>query len=108
MIAQSFARHIKLRIGRIKREGRTIRQLITVGALVTAIGGTLSAKILLGWDWQIAVLFGILIIMTGPTVINPLLRKIIHTCLVHIRKMEQFEKWLEKSIFKQDIKKDDN
>ena len=71
-----FEGGMNLRIGRIKREGRTIRQLITVGALVTAIGGTLSAKIFLGWDWQTAVLFGILIIVTGPTVINPLLRRI--------------------------------
>ncbi len=71
-----FEGGMNLRISRIKREGRTIRQLITVGALVTAIGGTLTAKIFLGWDWQIAVLFGILIIVTGPTVINPLLRRI--------------------------------
>lgn len=71
-----FEGGMSLRIGRIKREGQTIRQLITVGALITAIGGTLSAIVFLGWDWQTAILFGILIIVTGPTVINPLLRRI--------------------------------
>ncbi len=71
-----FEGGMSLRIGRLKREGRTIRQLITAGALITAIGGTFSAKIFLGWDWKTAILFGILIIVTGPTVINPLLRRI--------------------------------
>ncbi len=30
------------------------------------------------------------------------------SCLVHFRKMEQFEKWLGQSIFKQNVKKNDN
>ena len=42
-----FEGGMNLRLKRIHREGRTIRQLITTGALVTAIGGTLTAKIIL-------------------------------------------------------------
>ena len=30
----------------------------------------------LGWDFRTAILFGTLIIVTGPTVISPLLKKI--------------------------------
>jgi len=71
-----FEGGMNLRITRIRREGRTIRQLITVGALVSAIGGTLAAKLFLGWEWKIATLFGTLVIVTGPTVITPLLRRI--------------------------------
>jgi len=71
-----FEGGMNLRIDRIRREGRTIRQLITLGALVSALGGTLAAKIFLGWDWKVAVLFGTLVIVTGPTVISPLLRRI--------------------------------
>jgi len=71
-----FEGGMNLRIARLQREGRTIRQLISVGALVTAIGGTLTAKLLMSWDWNTAILFGILIIVTGPTVITPLLRRI--------------------------------
>jgi NhaP-type Na+/H+ or K+/H+ antiporter len=71
-----FEGGLNLRITRLQREGRTIRQLISVGALVTAIGGTLTAKLLMSWDWNTAILFGILIIVTGPTVITPLLRRI--------------------------------
>ena len=36
----------------------------------------------LGWDFRTAILFGTLIIVTGPTVISPLLKKIrIHAVL---------------------------
>ncbi|MBC8322230.1 MAG: cation:proton antiporter [Candidatus Marinimicrobia bacterium] len=71
-----FEGGMNLRFARLKREGRTIRQLISLGALVTAIGGTLTAKIFLQWEWNTSILFGILVIVTGPTVITPLLRRI--------------------------------
>lgn len=65
-----------LRIKRLRREARTIRALLTVGALITGLGGTLSARWLMGWDWRLAALFGSLVIVTGPTVVTPLLRRI--------------------------------
>lgn len=71
-----FEGGMNLRISRLKREGRTIRQLISLGALMTAVGGTLTAKIFLQWEWNTSILFGILVIVTGPTVITPLLRRI--------------------------------
>jgi len=71
-----FEGGMNLRLARLRQEGRTIRQLISIGALVTAIGGTLTAKVFLHWDWNTAILFGILVIVTGPTVITPLLRRI--------------------------------
>ena len=71
-----FEGGMNLRINRIRREGKTIRQLITTGALVTALGGTVTAKIFLGWDWRISLLFGVIVIVTGPTVITPLLRRL--------------------------------
>ncbi len=71
-----FEGGMNLRFARLKREERTIRQLISLGALITAIGGTLTAKIFLQWEWNTSILFGILVIVTGPTVITPLLRRI--------------------------------
>ena len=71
-----FEGGMNLRFKRLKREGRTIQKLISIGALITAIGGTFSAQLFLDWDWSTAVLFGLLVIVTGPTVINPLLRRI--------------------------------
>lgn len=61
---------------RLAREGRAIRRLITLGAAVTAVGGALAARALLGWSWGLASLFGTLVIVTGPTVIGPLLRNV--------------------------------
>ncbi len=60
----------------LRRQARSIRQLVTWGALVTALGAALSARWILGWPWRISALFGTLVIVTGPTVITPLLRRI--------------------------------
>ena len=71
-----FEGGMNLRISRIKREQLAIQGLITIGALVTMAGGTLSTLFFLNWDFRISILFGTLIIVTGPTVISPLLKRI--------------------------------
>ena len=53
-----------------------IVNLITVGSLVTFIGGGLLAHYIMGLSWPISFLFAGLIIVTGPTVIAPILRNI--------------------------------
>ncbi len=65
-----------LNLDRIRREGKSIRRLITLGAVVTAIGGTLAAHYLMGWSWRISGLFGSLVVVTGPTVVSPLLKRL--------------------------------
>jgi NhaP-type Na+/H+ or K+/H+ antiporter len=70
-----FEGGMNLGLKRLRREAGVIRRLITVGALVTAVGGTLLARFVLEWDWRLAVLFGSLVVVTGPTVITPLLRR---------------------------------
>lgn len=67
---------MNLDIRRLRQEGLTIRRLVTVGALITAFGGALAARHLLGWEWRLAVLFGTLVIVTGPTVVTPLVRRL--------------------------------
>jgi len=71
-----FEGGMNLDVRRLRREGRAIQQLVTVGAAITAVGGTLAARWILGWEWAPAVLFGTLVIVTGPTVVTPLLRRI--------------------------------
>lgn len=71
-----FEGGLSLNISRIRKEATTIRRLITVGAAMTAIGGALAARLFMGWSWTLAILFGTLVIVTGPTVITPLLRRI--------------------------------
>ena len=71
-----FEGGMNLRISRIMRERRAIRGLIIKGALVTLIGGTFITIVVLGWDFRTSILFGTLIVVTGPTVITPLLKRI--------------------------------
>jgi NhaP-type Na+/H+ or K+/H+ antiporter len=71
-----FEGGMNLNLRHLQRQARSIRQLVTVGALVTLFGGTLAARLILGWSWIPSFLFGTLVIVTGPTVITPLLRRI--------------------------------
>lgn len=71
-----FEGGLNLDVRRLRREGRSIRRLVTVGAAVTAAGGTAAARLAMGWPWRTALVFGTLVIVTGPTVITPLLRRI--------------------------------
>lgn len=56
--------------------GHVVRNLVTVGALVTWAVGALAAYWLLDFDGSLAVLLGAILIVTGPTVVIPMLRQI--------------------------------
>ena len=71
-----FEGALNLDLKRLKREERVIRLLITTGALITLVGGTLTARLWLGWSWPLATLFGALVVVTGPTVVGPLVRNL--------------------------------
>jgi NhaP-type Na+/H+ or K+/H+ antiporter/Trk K+ transport system NAD-binding subunit len=60
----------------IKKHHKVIIPLISYGGLVTMTLGAVFSKLVIGFSWQEAFLFGSLIIVTGPTVINPLLRRV--------------------------------
>jgi NhaP-type Na+/H+ or K+/H+ antiporter len=63
-------------IAKLRAAAAPIRMLVTLGALITAAGGALCAYFYLGWGWRLSMVFGTLVIVTGPTVITPLLRRI--------------------------------
>ncbi len=71
-----FEGGLGLKFSDLKNTAGAVTKLVTVGALATWILATLSAKWLLGMDWSLAILFGGILIVTGPTVILPLLRHI--------------------------------
>tara|TARA_R110002096_G_scaffold435826_2_gene663585 strand:- start:120524 stop:122329 length:1806 start_codon:yes stop_codon:yes gene_type:complete len=70
-----FEGGMQMNLKRLRRQAVPIRRLVTVGALITAIGGALAARLAMGWPWDISFLFGTLVIVTGPTVITPLLHR---------------------------------
>ncbi len=71
-----FEGSLTLRFSEIRGHGAMVRNLIPVGAVVTGIIGTLSAHWILNISWEIALLFGAISVVTGPTVIAPLLRAV--------------------------------
>jgi len=63
-----------------------VQRLVTVGAASTFLGATVLARLTIGLPWEQAFIFGSLVIVTGPTVIAPILKRIrlrprLHTVL---------------------------
>ena len=71
-----FEGGLTLKMSEIKKVGGVIGKLISLGSVVTFFGSGVSAHYVLGLDWQVSFLFAGLIIVTGPTVITPILRNI--------------------------------
>ncbi len=71
-----FEGGLTLKLSEIKNVGPVITKLITIGSLVTFFGAAIAAYYIFGLNWQISFLFSALIIVTGPTVITPILRNI--------------------------------
>lgn len=53
-----------------------IGRLLGLTIPLTAMGGTLLSRYVLGLSWDLAAVFGTLIVVTGPTVIGPLLKSV--------------------------------
>ena len=71
-----FEGGLTLRFSDLSGHGQAVRRLITWGALLTWGLAAAAAHFITGLSWSVAVLFGALVIVTGPTVIAPLLKNI--------------------------------
>lgn len=70
-----FEGGLSLKFHEVKRLGRPLLRLI-VGGLVLSFGlTTLAAHFLAGFSWATASVTGAILVVTGPTVIKPLLRQ---------------------------------
>ncbi len=78
-----FEGAMSLNLRRLRQEARVIQRLVLLGGLITAAGGAVAARWLMGWDWRASLLFGTLVMVTGPTVVTPLLRRIRVTRNLH-------------------------
>lgn len=70
-----FEGSLNLRFKDIKGSGRPILQISTIGAFIAWILGSLTAHYMAGLSWEVSFVIGGLFIVTGPTVILPLLRQ---------------------------------
>lgn len=71
-----FEGGLTLKFKELPTSGPVVTRLITAGALVTWVVASLGARLILGFDWPMAILTGAILIVTGPTVVGPLLRQI--------------------------------
>jgi NhaP-type Na+/H+ or K+/H+ antiporter len=71
-----FEGGLSLKWSELREVGPVIRNLVILGSLLTWFITTIAAHLVLGFDWPVALLLGSVLIVTGPTVIVPLLRHV--------------------------------
>lgn len=71
-----FEGGLTLKRNEISNVGPVITKLITLGSAVTFFGAAIITHYIFQLGWEISFLFSGLIIVTGPTVITPILRNI--------------------------------
>ncbi|HAC62053.1 MAG TPA: sodium:proton antiporter [Cyanothece sp. UBA12306] len=71
-----FEGGLNLELRDLGRVSGSLRNLVTIGTLITLIGGGMAAHWLGEFPWSIAFLYASLVVVTGPTVIGPLLKQV--------------------------------
>jgi len=71
-----FEGGLALRISELREIGKVVRNLITIGVVTTWVLSALLAHYLLELNWVLSFLSGAILVVTGPTVVGPLLRHI--------------------------------
>jgi NhaP-type Na+/H+ or K+/H+ antiporter len=71
-----FEGGLNLELGELGKVSGSLRNLVTIGTIVTLIGGAIAAHFLAEFPWKIAFLYASLVTVTGPTVISPLLKQV--------------------------------
>ena len=71
-----FEGGLSLKLGELPEAGSAALRLCTIGALITFAAASAAAYYALGFHWRVSCLLGAILIVTGPTVIGPLLRQV--------------------------------
>lgn len=71
-----FEGGLNLELRALGRVSATLRNLVTFGTLIALLGGGMAAHWLSEFPWSIAFLYAALVVVTGPTVISPLLKQV--------------------------------
>jgi NhaP-type Na+/H+ or K+/H+ antiporter len=69
-----FEGGLTLNFAQIRETSVAVRQLVTIGAGIAFCLTTAAAHYIAGLSWPAALLLGAILIVTGPTVVTPLLR----------------------------------
>ncbi|NEQ99654.1 MAG: sodium:proton antiporter, partial [Cyanothece sp. SIO2G6] len=71
-----FEGGLTLDLRNLTKASKTLRNLVTMGSAIALVGGSLAAHYVGGFSWQLSYLYAALVIVTGPTVIGPLLQQV--------------------------------
>ncbi len=71
-----FEGGLSLKLDEIRGLGQVVRNLVSVGVFVTWVITALATYLVLQFSWELSLLFGAIAVVTGPTVIVPMLRTV--------------------------------
>ncbi len=71
-----FEGGLNLNLKTLKEHGWTVGRLVIVAPLLTMLLGGATVHFVIGMDWPVALLFGALVAVGGPTVIMPIVRQV--------------------------------
>jgi NhaP-type Na+/H+ or K+/H+ antiporter/Trk K+ transport system NAD-binding subunit len=71
-----FEGGLNLTFREIKEVSGSLRNLVLLGTPITLLGGTAAAHWVAEFPWQIAFIYASLVVVTGPTVVAPLLKQV--------------------------------
>jgi len=67
---------LTLRFSELKEAGPSVLRLVGLGSLISWGLSSLAAHYVVGFSWPVAILFAAILVVTGPTVIGPILRTV--------------------------------
>lgn len=71
-----FEGSLTLDFHEIKDVSKVVQRMISIGGAVTWLIVAVATHFIFGFSWEISALFGAVVIVTGPTVIVPMLRSV--------------------------------
>ncbi|MEM9568803.1 MAG: cation:proton antiporter, partial [Cyanobacteria bacterium P01_E01_bin.34] len=71
-----FEGGLNLNLQTLGRVSKSLWRLVSFGAAITLLGGAVAAHYLGEFPWRIAFIYSSLVVVTGPTVINPILKRV--------------------------------
>jgi NhaP-type Na+/H+ or K+/H+ antiporter len=71
-----FEGGLSLELRELDQVSNSLRNLVTLGVFITLLGGGIAAHWLGEFPWTLAFLYASLVVVTGPTVVTPLLRQV--------------------------------
>ncbi|MEY3034410.1 MAG: antiporter NhaP2 [Actinomycetota bacterium] len=71
-----FEGSLAMGVAGIRTAGRTTITLLTIGSVITFAGVAVAARFVLDVEWRVAYLLAAVLVVTGPTVIGPIVKSL--------------------------------